>query len=65
MILIGLVGGGKGSMQLSPKLQSHKDNCTLTFREDFHSINKCSFQSSVTQMSVPILPPVWTALAVL
>lgn len=44
-------------MQLSPRLQSHKDNCTLTFREDFHSINKCFFQSSVTQMSVPILPP--------
>lgn len=44
-------------MQLSPKLQSHKDNCILTFREDFHSINKCFFQSSVTQMSVPIVPP--------
>lgn len=44
-------------MQLSPKLQSHKDNCILTFREDFQSINKCFLQSSVTQMRVTILPP--------
>lgn len=46
---------------------SLKDNCIPTFKEDFHSINKCLSQRSMIQMRrVPVLPPkVWTALTVL